>query len=110
MPSECLGDVLPKDDGRIREDEVVAAGKQLKASRACGKDGIPPIFLKAILEPGSVAVEWAVRLLQKCWTDGSVPDQCHEALVVRSSRKAIHGIVKTTVQFLSSLLDTSNIG
>ena len=85
--TDHLGPTLPLDMGTVSENEVIAAGKRLNRNKASGVENLSPEFWKAITTTGSHACQWAVRLCQKCWDEGAVPNTWHEALVISLFKK-----------------------
>ena len=84
---EPMHDDLRINVGDITEDEITHAGSKLKWNRACGLDGIPGEFWKAIFVRGSPAVRWATEFCQVCWRDKVVPDAWHTARVATIFKK-----------------------
>ena len=87
LQHDVLGPELPVETGPITEAEVTAAGKKLRWNKACGKDALPPEFWKTITQQGSKACRWALELCRRCWDEGHVPNEWHEALVVAIFKK-----------------------
>ena len=82
-----LFDELQLDMGSPTEQEVITAGRKLRSNRACGPDGVPGEFWKAILTKGSMAVRWAVDFCSLCISQRSVPDSWHQARVAMIFKK-----------------------
>ena len=68
--------------GDISEDEVLKAAKHLRRNRACGVDGIPAEFWKAIALKNTTAMASLLSFCQECWRQKAVPLVWHDALVV----------------------------
>ena len=58
---------LQMNVGAISLQEVFTAVKALKAKRAPGLDQVPAEFWKAIVQPGSLALQWAIDFCNLCW-------------------------------------------
>ena len=82
-----IGTSLETDENPIFESEVIEAATRLKNSKASGDDGLPPEFWKAVAKYGTDTCKWALLLCQRCWDEGSVPDDWHQALVVTIFKK-----------------------
>ena len=90
LPAACadmLGATLPVRTDSIDENEVISAATKLKRNRACGVDGIPPEFWKAVLQKGSPSCQWAVELCRLCWETKSVPKEWHLSRVATIFKK-----------------------
>ena len=68
-----------ENDRRISQGEIKAALKRMKAGKAPGLDGCP---IECLKRGGRVIVEWLERLLNVCFSEGSVPEDWRSACVV----------------------------
>ena len=73
--------------GEITDDEVIRAAGSLKINRACGMDGVPAEFWKAILSKGSPALRWGAEFCRRCWSEKTVPEAWHNARVAMLFKK-----------------------
>jgi len=72
---------IPAKIEDVCEDEVATAAHKLRCGRACGLDGAPGEYWKAVACPGSSACRWAVDFCRACWNQKSVSDCWREACV-----------------------------
>ena len=86
-PKPPLFEMLPVELADITEDEVIYAGRKLKRNRACGLDGVPAEFWKAITQRGSTSLQWAVEFCRLCWSNKQVPNSWHESRVALIFKK-----------------------
>ena len=87
MSEEPLGDELPVDTGIVTMKELSAACQQLKQGKACGTDGIPAEFWKAVVHTESPASRWVLDLCNSCMNQRDVPSTWHLARVAAIFKK-----------------------
>ena len=80
-PQTALGQELPVNLGPVVKKEVQKAVEKMKSNKACGDDGVPPEFWRAVMTEDGVGADWLVDFCQQCWSQAKVPDAWHIAHV-----------------------------
>ena len=70
--------------GRITEDEVTGAIKELKNNKSAGMDQIPAELLKS---GGKKLISELTNILNKCWNDQKVPKEWKEGIIIKIPKK-----------------------
>ena len=76
-----LGPELPVPLGDFLESEVKSVVRKLIDNKACGQDGLPAEYWKALFADETDARKWLVQFCQRCCSAGQVPDDWHLARV-----------------------------
>ena len=85
----CLPPLRPTIDVKselFSEAELRAALKKLKREKACGPDGLPPEYFKAILQSDCALME-ILGFCNRCWELKQVPEDWHMARVSQIFKK-----------------------
>ena len=88
VPNEALGLEFPIKVSEICLEEVMAACKKLRSSRACGVDAMPAEVWKCLLEEEDHRVAfWIVDFCNKVWSQRVVLDIWHKTRVIALFKK-----------------------
>ena len=81
-----MGEVLPVKLEQFDPEEVRSVIQKLRSEKACGPDGVPAEYLKALLGSQS-ALQEMTSFLSGCWQRCEVPSDWHLATVTAIHKK-----------------------